>query len=586
MNLFVLLVSFMAMSTKAMGNLLQTNLEESNGYEQSWNILKNLESTYPNLLTISKAEDVYEKKYPGKLFNNPDMMCGEQRCETPIIRMTAKGDENQKITNKPQILVLGSFNGKDREAVNAVLNYIKVMCTTYEKFPVITHILRTRDIWLLPFPNSWGYFHFNNTELGIDPHYDFPYKVASGECFRTKTARIINEVVSENLFQVAINFKFGSSAISYSWGSPNHQPCGQLNQEMCDLDSPDLISQQAIANAMSNAAGSDGSARVYMDVKRRYISGQNEKGAFEDWIYAASWDNSSVPDKCYADKEYPSKLRSYPGGFSNRASSFSIVWDEVKISVRMLIPQTFSNFFQKWDGDSDGVRAIRAIHKAVELAKPEIVHQIKPRLFATNENKARLKADLLPIGCLHIDNLVAVVREGENCDGAKHRIPVFTSSRKCRSIAPWDQWHTSESKKWQRTGDDAIYVDIYIPTKSYASCISFEYSFDSSWKSKAHKEAALEPKSLLVLTRSSTYLDATAPNAILIGHAHTNERGSTGVFYEAKYCHTDADGDSPVPPIVREHTEAAKRQSFEPGTFSSNLIIAPVCVIREVDDGA
>jgi hypothetical protein len=69
----------MAMSTKAMGNLLQTNLEESNGYEQSWNILKNLESTYPNLLTISKAEDVYEKKYPGKLFNNPDMMCGEQR---------------------------------------------------------------------------------------------------------------------------------------------------------------------------------------------------------------------------------------------------------------------------------------------------------------------------------------------------------------------------------------------------------------------------------------------------------------------------------------------------------------------------
>jgi hypothetical protein len=117
-------------------------------------------------------------------------------------------------------------------------------------------------------------------------------------------------------------------------------------------------------------------------------------------------------------------------------------------------------------------------------------------------------------------------------------------------------------------------VDIYIPTKSYASCISFEYSFDSSWKSKAHKEAALEPKSLLVLTRSSTHLDATAPNAILIGHAHTyvefrdfftqtlcsrNERGSTGVFYEAKYCHTDADGDSPVPPIVREHTEAAKR---------------------------
>ncbi|XP_053989628.1 uncharacterized protein LOC128882083 isoform X2 [Hylaeus volcanicus] len=586
MKFFVLLLASMLISTNAMNNSDYKVYEDIN-YSEAWETLKLLERTYPSLVTIRKAEDIYGKKYPGKLFNDSKLMCGEKRCETPIVRLTVKENITQEVTRKPQVLLLGGFGGENTEGTAAIITYISMLCRYYERIPTLTHILKTRDLWLLPFPNSWGLYHRNDTELGIDPIFDFPYKVGNGGCFRTKTARIINELVSENLFQIVINFRYGSPAIGFSWGSYNHTPCGGVNQDICDLDSPDVISQSAIAEAMSDAAGdNDLNDSVtygvrYMKGRRRNTLRNNKPGAFEDWIYAASWDHASIPQRCFADNEYPSKLQSDHPSFTKRASSFSIEIEKFRITYRMQIDYTFEDILQKHTFDPPVSRSIRAIHKAVELVKPEIIHQNKPILTSHSPTSARLKTQLLPIGCLHIDYLVAVVKEGAKCEGDSHRVPIFNSPRKCRSISPWDNWNFTESQEWQLSQSDVIDLDITIPTKDHAACIYFEYSFDSDWNRKSHSNAAVDPLSLLVLARSSYDLNVTTSNAKLVRQSHMQME--QGAIYYAKYCHTNADGNVLVSDGVKAHTEDAARQSFAPGTFSLELKLAPVCVVRETD---
>jgi len=54
----------------------------------------------------------------------------------------------------------------------------------------------------------------------MDPNRDFPYLQTS--CMRTVTARVINELFREHLFQAMITFHGGTRILSYEWGSRNH----------------------------------------------------------------------------------------------------------------------------------------------------------------------------------------------------------------------------------------------------------------------------------------------------------------------------------------------------------------------------
>ena len=42
------------------------------------------------------------------------------------------------------------------------------------------------------------------------------------KCMQSITARALNEVFRDHLFQIAITFHGGMQAIAYEWGSPNH----------------------------------------------------------------------------------------------------------------------------------------------------------------------------------------------------------------------------------------------------------------------------------------------------------------------------------------------------------------------------
>jgi hypothetical protein len=58
-----------------------------------------------------------------------------------------------------------------------------------------------------------GYYQNVREENGIDPNRDFPYNTI--DCMNTITARGVNEIWRENLFQISLTFHGGMQVYQY-----------------------------------------------------------------------------------------------------------------------------------------------------------------------------------------------------------------------------------------------------------------------------------------------------------------------------------------------------------------------------------
>jgi hypothetical protein len=88
--------------------------------------------------------------------------------------------------------------------------------------PWISMLLDTRAIFIMPMTNSLGYENNRREENSFDPNRDFPYEQAPAKCMQTITARAVNEIFREHIFQLAVTFHGGMQAIAYEWGDPVH----------------------------------------------------------------------------------------------------------------------------------------------------------------------------------------------------------------------------------------------------------------------------------------------------------------------------------------------------------------------------
>jgi len=80
----------------------------------------------------------------------------------------------------------------------------------------------------------------------------------------TATARAINEVWQEHLFQLALTFHGGQQAIGFEWGSVVREN---------NFVSPDDSSQRALAQTMSQYAGAfQGLSYPYAPMTRTHLS--------------------------------------------------------------------------------------------------------------------------------------------------------------------------------------------------------------------------------------------------------------------------------------------------------------------------
>lgn len=149
----------------------------------------------------------------------------------------------------------------------------------------LARLVTTRRIVLVPTANAWGYYHgVRGDENGIDPNRDFPYDhYDPTQCMRTITARALNELFREHMFQAGVVFHGGMEVIAYQWGNFAYQ----------NYPSPDDISQSHLAAVHSYWAGSFPGTDPY-PYGRIDQTVYSVFGGMEDWAYATSWDPDRV----------------------------------------------------------------------------------------------------------------------------------------------------------------------------------------------------------------------------------------------------------------------------------------------------
>ena len=149
-----------------------------------------------------------------------------------------------------------------------------MLTSGYEGNAWIRHLVDTRSIFIMPMTNSLGYYQDRREENGMDPNRDFPIDQDPRYCMRTITARAVNELWREHMFQLAITFHGGMRSIAYEWGTTNHR---------YNHISPDDSAQRAIGSIMSSYAGSFTGRYPHGPINAQVYP---VRGGMEDWGYA------------------------------------------------------------------------------------------------------------------------------------------------------------------------------------------------------------------------------------------------------------------------------------------------------------
>uniref|UniRef100_A0A7S1XVN0 Peptidase M14 domain-containing protein n=1 Tax=Phaeomonas parva TaxID=124430 RepID=A0A7S1XVN0_9STRA len=263
--------------------------------------LRTLAAKYPQYATLTTAQERYGVGTAGE--------CGDGPCEQFILRLSGVSEEDQP-PEMPEGFVSGEVHGNERVGPVAALEASELLVYTAACVDTGAHedcnkiveygltarerawlhrTIHTRALYVMPMTNALGYYLNTREENGVDPNRDFPYDYPEGHrCMRSITARSLNEIFRDHIFQLSLTFHSGTESIGYEWGSNNH---GSGHDT-----SPDDVAQAQLAAGESDFAG--GFSHTFKYKYGRMSSNPYPvDGGFEDWAYAASWD-TEAQHKC------------------------------------------------------------------------------------------------------------------------------------------------------------------------------------------------------------------------------------------------------------------------------------------------
>lgn len=167
----------------------------------------------------------------------------------------------------------------------------------------LARLVSTRRIVVIPSANSLGFFNNTRNEGNVDPGRDFPVATMENDCMKSVASRTINELFRLHMFQMAISFHDGDGALRWSW-------------RRYPASAPDISAQLQLGKVFIDNVTGKRKSSIYHEVESPNAIFQSETpivssvesnhkrenetqiGSFEDWAYAASWDNhigSCVP---------------------------------------------------------------------------------------------------------------------------------------------------------------------------------------------------------------------------------------------------------------------------------------------------
>jgi hypothetical protein len=231
--------------------------------------LKNLNSTYPDLMDLNTSQELY---------GLPDCRDGYKIW---VVKIT-----NEKLkSNKPEVLFIGGHHGNEDISIETPFYLIEFLLDNYESNDLIRYLIDHREIYIIPVLNPWGWEN-NNRYDGNDQdmNRDYPYGKSGVEAnsdgipLSTVGAKTIAQIMEHHIFILSLSWHSGLHSIYYAWGTPKHNTPSD--------ESPDNIAFFELARLMSDNAGGDTKYPYGPANQVVYYA----EGAWSDYAYAASWD--------------------------------------------------------------------------------------------------------------------------------------------------------------------------------------------------------------------------------------------------------------------------------------------------------
>ncbi|RHY44539.1 hypothetical protein DYB30_011769 [Aphanomyces astaci] len=157
--------------------------------------MKALNTSYPDVVDLFVAQDVYGLPYP------PELQCEEDAegvavpCKQYVLRIT---NESTLDADRPEVFISGALHGNERVGPQATIELALLLveyATTFTTSSASSdpdHVRRSKA-WL----------HRNDIYDGM-------------------ISRAVNELWRDHLFQLAVTFHGGMRCVTYEWGAPNH----------------------------------------------------------------------------------------------------------------------------------------------------------------------------------------------------------------------------------------------------------------------------------------------------------------------------------------------------------------------------
>ena len=228
----------------------------------------------------------------------------------------------------------------------------------------LAYLASSRRVVFSPMSNALGFSQKVRAENSIDPNRDFAFDVTDPKlCMRTVAARHINELFRGHLFQLAITFHGGMTAIAYEWGAPSRT----------NGLSPDDVAQSVIAKSMSGIGGTFSTEKIYpYDSMNDLVYPVN--GGMEDWAYAGSWDTPLVPVGGCTPTTYggyaPSKTVYTPSML--RAFNILVEANAVKRPSPSTLGDSLDVFNPKAGGNGHVPRNVRLTTLLIDVVQPYV----------------------------------------------------------------------------------------------------------------------------------------------------------------------------------------------------------------------
>jgi len=279
-------------------------------------LLTEWEEDYPDLIQVTTAQEAYGLPAAGG--NNDCPFYEEKGCPNYFFTIQdfiahPIGSETSNLL--PEMIWSGCLHGNERVGPTSVMEASAILleaayCEGLPRDPSeidaakecrsdlnnkgiddvqrkwLARLVSTRRIVVVPTANALGYYRNTREEGTIDPNRDFPYDLTNYDtCMQSITARTLNEIYLDHMFQLAFTFHGGIEGVYYEWGNPSFYNFQNTQKQ---FRSPDDEAQDQISRAYSDYGDK-------FEGSKNYEYGTSNdllyfvRGGMEDWAYAGSW---------------------------------------------------------------------------------------------------------------------------------------------------------------------------------------------------------------------------------------------------------------------------------------------------------